>query len=45
MKHTLLLCGLLAGFSLAAAPELVMVGDAGNPGKKVYFHVQMKRLG
>ena len=38
MKHTLLLCGLLAGFSLAAAPELVMVGDAGNPGKKVYFH-------
>ena len=24
MKHTLLLCGLLAGFSLAAAPELVM---------------------
>ena len=38
MKHTLRLCGLLAGFSLAAAPELVMVGDAGNPGKKVYFH-------
>ena len=38
MKHTLLLCGLLAGFSLAAAPELAMDGDAGDPGKKDEFH-------
>ena len=32
------LCMLTAGYSLAAAPELVTVGDAGNPGKKVFFH-------
>ena len=32
------LCMLTAGCTLAAAPKLVTVGDAGNPGKKVFFH-------
>lgn len=32
------LCMLTAGCTLAAAPELVTVGDAGNSGKKVFFH-------
>lgn len=38
MKFHFLLCALAAPLGLlAASPELVTVGDAGNPGKKVFF--------
>ncbi len=38
MKSTCLFCALLGALTLSATPELISVGDAGNSGKKVFFH-------
>lgn len=38
MKYFALACSLFGCAALSAAPELVTVGDAGNAGRKVFFH-------